>query len=466
MTLPLAVDLDGTLCATDTFHEGLCRLAAVRPAGFLAIPGWWRRGRARVKAGVAAITGTDAAHFPYRPDVLEWLRAEHAAGRELWLVTGADRRTARAVADHLGIFRGVIASDGRTNRVAEAKAAALTARFGAKGFAYAGDSGQDYAPWAAAGEAIVVGGRDPRVPVARRFAVPGAGARTWIKALRCHQWAKNALVFLPLLAAHAWHDPQAWLVTILAAVGLSLGASAVYLLNDLLDLPNDRRHERKRHRPLAAGRIRLPRAALASALLFAGGLAVGWAAGPAVAAVVALHAIVTTLYSFRLKRIPLVDVFVLTGLYLIRPIAGALATGLAFSPWLAAVVFFLFLSLALAKRSAELQRIRPGAAPGRGWHRRDRPVVDAFGIGTGIAATVVLSLYLFSDKVGLLYREPMWLWPVVALLLSWILRVWLKTARGRMHHDPLVFALTDGPTWGIAVAVAGCVLLATAGVRW
>jgi 4-hydroxybenzoate polyprenyltransferase len=256
------------------------------------------------------------------------------------------------------------------------------------------------------------------------------------------------------------------LVTVLAAVALSLGASAVYLLNDLLDLPNDRRHERKRHRPLAAGRIRLPRAAVAAVLLLAGGLAVGWAAGPAVAAVVAVHATVTTLYSFRLKRIPLVDVFTLTGLYLIRPIAGALATGLAFSPWLAALVFFLFLSLALAKRSAELQRIRPGAAPGRGWHRRDRPVVDAFGIGTGIAAAVILSLYLFSDKVALLYREPMWLWPVVALLLAWILRVWLKTARGRMHHDPLVFALTDGPTWGVAIAVAVCVLLGTLGVRW
>ena len=460
---PLCVDLDGTLLASDSLHELALALAGQDPRGVFELPAWLARGRAHLKARLAERAVLDPAGLPYRPEVLEAIRAARAEGRKCVLVTAADRRTAEAVAAHLGCFDEVWASDGSDNLKGVAKAARLRERFGAGGFEYLGDAHADIPVWEAAGAAsLVVPGAAlrrrvaARVPIERSLgARPGRRelASAWRRQLRVHQWVKNALVALPLLTSHRIGEPALWAHAALAFLAFSLTTSAVYVVNDLLDLASDRAHPSKRHRPFASGALPVGAGAAAVPLLAAAAVAIGAFLPGGFLAALAVYALTNVAYSLWLKRAAIADVIVLASFYTLRVIAGGLAVGIVPSPWLLAFCLFFFLNLAFLKRCVDLRRLAPGArAAGRDYVAEDFPLLTSLGVAAASMSLVVLAFYIQSDAVVPLYRTPQLLWLALPLGAYWTSRVWLLAHRGELDDDPVAFAVRDPATWCIAAA--------------
>jgi len=454
LTVPLCVDLDGTLIKSDLLWESLVRLLQRNPLYLIAAVVWWSGGRAALKQQLARRVAVDPAHLPYHEPFLEYLRAQRAAGRRLLLVTASDRALAALVAEHVGLFDEVLASDGQTNLRGRNKGAHLAGRFGERGFDYAGNSSVDLPVWARAREALVVNAPAGLVARARQLGTvggvfPGAGGvpvAAAIRALRPHQWVKNLIIFVPLITSHKINQLPLALDALSAFIAFSLCASGVYLVNDLCDLDADRVHPAKRERPFAAGALPLQAGLIGAPLLLAAGLLGAWCLAPACGAVAALYLVLTTAYSCGLKRLALVDVFCLAGLYTLRLVAGHESTGVAYSAWLLVFSMFLFLSLALVKRFVELSTPRAkeaGAVHGRGYLPGDAPLVSSLGAASGFMAVLVLALYVNSQEVRALYAQPLLLLLVCPLMLYWISRVWLKAHRAEMHDDPIVFAIRD-----------------------
>ncbi len=462
--LPLCVDLDGTLVRTDTLVEGLLALAGGLRFGALgaAVMG----GRAALKARVASLAPLDPALLPYNEPLLAYLREQRATGRRIVLATAANEAIAAGVAAHLGLFDEVIASTAEHNLKGPAKAAALVARFGRGGFAYAGDSRADLPVWAEAGAAVLVDvaaavARLVTIPVERRFAVAPALLPTLLRAIRPHQWVKNLLVFVPIFTAHALTSWPSWAGGLLAFVTFSLAASGIYLVNDLLDLAADRAHPKKRLRPFAAGDAPAAAGVVLAALLVAMTLVLAVSTG--IILVVAAYAGISLAYSLWLKRQPLVDVFALAFLFTIRLFGGGEASGHALSLWLLAFASFLFLSLALVKRVAEVME-SSGLVAGRGYGPGDLVILQLFGVCASFAASLVLALYVQSEAGSGRFAAPGLLWGIVPLVLLWNCRMWLSTARGYMDHDPILYALRDRVSWAIGLAVLAVMLLARTGL--
>ncbi|HUG62249.1 MAG TPA: UbiA family prenyltransferase [Methylomirabilota bacterium] len=450
--VPLVVDLDGTLLRTDLFVECLIGWVAARPSRLALVAGRTPKARAELKARVAGDVDIAERAFPVRQDLLDHLHAESARGRRIYLATATDRKWAECIADRFAVFDGVFASDGETNLKGAAKADALVAAFGAGNFDYIGDSAADLAVWAVARRAIAV---DASRRVRGRLAAlqPGfdtlsprpSPLRPLVKAMRVHQWAKNLLVFLPALAAHRF-DLATLVALALTFVAFGLVASAVYVVNDLVDLQSDRDHRRKRARPFASGDLPVRTGLAMAPILFCAGLAIAASVSPMLLAVLAAYVAVTSAYSAWLKRKPIVDVAALAALYTVRLVAGGVAAGVILSPWLLGFSTFLFLSLALVKRLTELRsRLDEGRGDplGRGYRLDDIPVLMSLASAAGYAAVVVLALYIESSDMRGLYHTPHGLWAAAGLLLFWISRVLLLAQRGEMHDDPIVFAFSD-----------------------
>lgn len=467
--VPLCVDLDGTLIRTDLLFESVLALLRRNPLYLFCLPLWLGRGKAYLKHEIARRVEIDATRLPYDVRVRDWLRA-NAARRQI-LCTASDRRLADAVAEHVGGFDAVLGSDGVRNLEGSTKADALCDRYGPNGFDYAGNAHVDLAVWRVARRAIVVNaprGLLHRVrsvcDVAQVFEHQGNGWAVWLAALRAHQWPKNLLVFIALFAAHRALDPVAVLAALLAFAAFSLCASGAYLLNDLLDLDADRRHPLKRLRPFAAGSLPLGAGLVAAPALTLVAFAIAMML-PERFALVLLTYLATTLgYSLLLKRIAMLDVVTLAALYTIRIIGGAVAVAVPASSWLLAFSMFLFLSLAMLKRYAELRRVALGGTTriaGRGYRVDDLPLILALGTGSGLLSVLVLAFYIDSTASETLYRHHNVLWLLTPLLLYWISRVWLLARRGRMHEDPVVFALTDSVSLGVLVVFAVVIFFAT-----
>lgn len=466
--LPICVDLDGTLLRIDTLHEAAAGMCLADPRAALRLPAWLAAGKLRVKAELARRWVFDPATLPYSPELLTWLRARRAEGARLVLCTAAHRTIAERIAAHLGLFDEVIAADAACNPRGAAKAERLCRRFGRGGFVYAGNDATDLVVWDRAAAAVVV---NASAGTRRRALARHPDAlvldrphrlRAALRAVRAHQWLKNTLCLVPPLAAGDFVHAAAWSHAALVMLGFCLVASTVYLLNDLSDLAADRAHPRKANRPTASGALPVAAALPLAALLLVGGMACGWAgngAGP-----IAAYLAVTCAYSVWLKRLPLVDVFVLAGLYTLRLFGGGEASGHAVSLWLLGFSSFLFLGLALVKRVAELQRLPPpGTAllAGRGYQAGDLPTLRGFGWAASFTSTVVLALYVQSDTASRAYGHPALLWVAVPLLLLWQCRLWLATARGEMADDPVVYAARDRATWLVLA-----VLTAAFGAAW
>ncbi len=452
-SLPLCVDMDGTLVKSDTLLDCLCILARTQPLLLLRLPFWLIQGKASLKREVTAHALLDAAHLPYNDQLVIYLREQVADGQRLYLTTGADRALAQRVAEHLGIFEEVFSSDGSTNLTGASKLRLLEARFGHGGFAYVGNSFADLPLLAASREAMlanpVVGLRGrlrrKKVFVQHIFRDRAPLGRSLWRALRVHQWTKNTLVFLPLLLAHTI-GLGVFLQSVLAFFSFSLVASSTYIVNDLLDLASDRNHATKRRRPFAAGDLSIFFGIVLALLLFAGGVLISTAMPHRFLPWLLTYCCVTLAYSLYCKRVVIVDVIILSALYTLRILAGAAAAQVPISDWMAGFSIFFFFSLALVKRFSELENLRArGTAPsnGRGYMVHDMEQLRAFGTASAFASVVVFTLYINNPEVRDLYHHPQRLWLLTPLLIWWMSRVWLRASRGQMNEDPVVFALTD-----------------------
>jgi 4-hydroxybenzoate polyprenyltransferase/phosphoserine phosphatase len=480
----LCVDLDGTLVKSDTLLDTVLVVARQKPMELRHIPGWISQGRAAFKGHLTKLVTLDVEFLPYNRPLLEYLRQQYGAGREIYLATAADRELAERIAAYLGIFAGVLASDGALNLAGGNKLAAFRAKFG-ENFCYIGNARPDVELLAACVSPMVAnpdgalraGMKRQGTVAAMQFEDRVPAVRSWLKAIRLHQWAKNTLIFVPLLLAHQWHL-RTFGGAVTAFFSFGMCASATYIVNDLLDLEADRRHPSKRRRPFAAGDLSAIAGVgmicvlMAAAVALALALPVLFNALPGSSVLarpyaflewLGFYTVVTLSYSLYLKRKLLLDVFVLSGLYTVRIMAGSAATGIPMSPWLAGFGVFFFLSLAFVKRFSELESLRErgvSVSNGRGYFVSDLEQLRALGTGAMYAAVVVLSIYINNPETNMLYKHPVRLWMVVPVLLLWLSQVWMLASRGEMHDDPVVFAITDKRSLLLGVLMAAVILWA------
>lgn len=448
----LVVDLDGTLLNSDMLYESFWSAFGRDWRSPFVAAAALSRGRATLKRYLATAARVEVSTLPYDEQVIKFIESWREIGGRTALVTASDAMFAEAIADHLGIFDEAHGSDGGLNLKGEEKGQFLEKRFGPKGFVYMGDAPADLPVWRRAARAITVNAPaalqrkvECACDTAEHLVTEAKLVRPYIRALRPHQWLKNVLVFLPILAAHQLDGPTL-LASLMAFMCFSLVASSVYVLNDLLDLAADRAHPRKRNRPFASGSIPLAHGTWMAAGLVILGAIVAVAIGWDFTLVVAAYYLLTIAYSLNLKRRIVIDICVLAGLYTARIIAGGVATGISLSVWILAFSIFFFLSLAAVKRQAELiDSAERGdlKASGRGYHVDDLPIISMIAIGAGYVSVLVMTLYVNSPAVVKLYTHPEALWGVCVVLLYWITRTVMVAHRGHMHDDPVVYAARD-----------------------
>ncbi len=458
----IVVDLDGTLVSTDTLIESLFKLIKSQPSLIFQIPFWLFKGKAGFKIEVAKHISLDPAQLPYNNELLHYLRRERAKGRKLILATAAHKSIALSISEHLGFFERVLSTNEESlNLAGKAKSQAIPAD--CRPFFYAGNASVDLDVWRESAGAIVVGPNSLRkqaekiVPVVKWIEPEQSRWTAWNKALRIHQWAKNLLIFLPLILAHRLDEAALWRNAFLGFIAFSVIASSVYLLNDIVDLDSDRQHPEKRNRPLARGSVSLPQGLVMAGLLFVLGMGIAaWANERLLLALLGYY-ILTTIYSFKLKKIPILDAFTLAGLYSWRILSGGVVTETRLTFWLMAFSMFFFLSLAFAKRSTELKlmlSLNKKKAGGRGYFTDDLAMVNALGVGSGMASVVIFAMYVNQPVIVQLYQSPRYLLAIAIVLLYWISRVWLLTDRGQMNSDPILFAVKDKSSYFLLFVIA------------
>jgi 4-hydroxybenzoate polyprenyltransferase/phosphoserine phosphatase len=452
---PLIVDLDGTLLRSDMLVESTFAFLRQNPFRVLIPLFWLSAGKANLKAKLAEAVSLDVTLLPYDRQVIAFLEQEKAGGRTLILATASHQDFADAIATHLGLFARVLATYGDINLSARTKRDVLVREYGEKGFDYVGNSRDDLKVWASAHKAYLA---NPEIGVeaaATRLGnveqvirTPAHPLRAWMKQLRLHQWAKNALLFVPLLASHRVGELDLLLTGMLAFLLFGLCASSVYLLNDLLDMEDDRQHPSKRFRPLASGAVSIRAVLLVFPALLLGAFAgAAWLLPWKFTLALASYYALTLAYSLVLKRIMTVDVITLAMLYTMRIVAGTFAFDVSLTFWMLAFSMFLFLSLAMVKRYAELRESRSKGTTelthGRGYYPSDLEMISSQGVASGYLAVMVLALYIQDKNTLALYHHPQVIWLACPLLLYWVTRTWMMAHRGWMHDDPVVFAMKD-----------------------
>ena len=462
--VPLIVDLDGTLTPTDTLIESVIQLIKQSPMNLLRLPFWLMKGRAGFKEEVASRSTIAPALLPYQPALLAYLQAEKDQGRKVILATAAHRKIADGVSAHLGLFDTVLATDGDHNLKGRAKLQAIRDAVG-NTFVYAGDCAADVPIWQAAQAAVLVGVSQrlavsirQQVPIEKEFSKEDVGFAVWLRALRVHQWLKNLLLFVPLLTTFSFTQIGASAIMVVAFIAFSFAASATYLVNDLWDLESDRAHPRKRLRPFASASIPILHGLVVAGSLLVLALALALAISKAFFFVLVLYVVLTSAYSWVLKEYVLIDVIMLSMLYTLRILAGSVAIGVSTSSWLLAFSVFMFLSLALVKRCSELvslDLIGGAVTPGRDYRVTDLAVLWPLGLGSALSSVVVFGLFISAPDTQARYATPSLLWLVAIGLIYWMARLWIKTSRGEMHDDPVIYAIKD---FGSRMTVLGMVI--------
>ncbi len=468
--IPLAVDLDGTLIRIDSLHETYLQCLKIRPRTASGLGRSLKDGKAAFKRDLAGLVSFDPTRIPYNDDFLNYLREQSRRGRRLGLFTAADQSIADAVAFHLGIFDIAVGSDGIVNLKGERKLDAIRTHFGDK-FAYAGNDVVDYPIFAAARQVILVGSvkrLERLLPegkiVESVFPRPGSNVSDWIRALRIRHWSKNSLVFVAPILGFSYFSAAIAIQLVVLFMALNVLSSATYIINDLFDLAADREHPNKRYRPFAAGIIAVRDGVFASVALiglaFLVGIFLPWQA----LGILGGYLITTLAYSFALKRQPVLDVVILAGLFTLRVLAGSLLLPSPVSPWLLSFSMLFFLGLAMVKRYAELERVvREGgsAITARGYSSRDLSMLLAAGMSAGFSSIVVFTIYLINEQYPRdIYGHPEVLWGMMPLVLVFFLRLWHLTVHGQMDEDPVIFAMRDRFSLGLASAMAAVLLLA------
>jgi 4-hydroxybenzoate polyprenyltransferase len=469
--VPLVVDLDGTLIRTDLLHESVFSLLSVNVFYLFMLPIWLLKGKGYLKQQIADRVELQFDLLPYQPEFLDYLRAEHTAGRRLILATASNEGFAAGVAKHLDIFDTVLGSSPAENNSGSRKLARLKATLNSAPFAYAGNGTVDIPIWQESAGAIIVNGSDGlrgkvegKAEVVGEFYDQPSLLLSLIKAMRPHQWLKNVLVFVPLVLSHQLTVVPMFVQALLSFIAFSLCASSVYLLNDLLDLPSDRQHPTKCRRPFAAGDLSIVHGAILMIVLLLASMLIALTMSPYFLPILVLYYACTMAYSLWLKRAVVVDGVMLACLYTLRLIAGAAAISVLPTFWLLAFSMFLFMSLALIKRYSELQLLQAGGheqIAGRAYRSVDTETLAQLGASNGMLAVLVLAFYINSDRVLTQYARPEALWLLCPVLLYWISRMWLLTRRGEMHDDPVVFTIRDRRTHWLAVLSFFILLAAT-----
>ena len=448
----LVVDLDGTLLKSDILYESFWSALSRNWRSPFVSAVMLGRGRAALKSYLQTQAHIDATSLPYDETVIAYVRDYRAKGGRTALVTASNQIIAEHVAKHLRIFDEVHGSDDAHNLKGANKAAFLIERFGRDAFQYMGDAPADLLVWEASQKVVAVNASQSLRQKAESLGKPiehlvttEKSVRTYVKALRPHQWLKNILIFLPMLAGHQIDAATAW-NSLLAFVAFSLIASSVYVLNDLLDLNADRAHPRKRLRPFASGAVPIKHGGFLSLAPLFSGVVIAAFLGWQFLLTIGAYYVLTTAYSLRLKRQIILDICVLAGLYTMRIVAGGVATKIELSVWLLAFSIFAFFSLAAVKRQAELVDMAKRGTlttKGRDYHIEDLPIISMVGLASGYISVLVMALYVSSPAVMELYAKPETLWGICCVLLYWLTRVVLITHRGEMHDDPVVFAVKD-----------------------
>lgn len=452
LQVPLIVDLDGTLTPTDTLIESIILLVKQSPLNLLRLPFWLFKGRAVFKDLVASRVHISVENLPYHESLLAYLRKEKAKGRQLILATAAHKSIAENIAAHLDMFDEVIATEAGSNLKGQAKLAVIQEKVGAV-FVYAGDSHADIPIWQAAQAAILVGVAPHLAEIIRRdvsieqeFFNKGAGLAIWLRALRVHQWLKNLLLFVPLLTAFSFMEISKLATMSTAFPAFSFAASATYIVNDLWDLESDRAHPRKRLRPFASANIPILSGLVVAGVLLVLAFVLALVVSQNFFQMLLLYLVLTSAYSWIMKEYVLIDVIMLSILYTLRILAGSVAIGIATSSWLLAFSAMIFLSLALVKRCSELvslSQIGKESTRGRDYRVSDLVVLWPLGVGAALSAIVVFGLFISAPETQARYSTPNMLWLVALGLIYWLARLWIKTSRGEMHDDPLIYAIKD-----------------------
>ncbi|HEX3683634.1 MAG TPA: UbiA family prenyltransferase [Bryobacteraceae bacterium] len=468
--LPLCVDLDGTLIRTDLLLESLLLLVRQNFWYLFWVPFWMFAGKAALKQRLAEKVCLDAAAIPYNKDLVEWVREQKRQGRRTVLATASNRILAAKVSAYLGCFDEVLSSDEIVNLSGDTKRAALVARFGDRGFDYAGNSRKDLSIWARCNDCIVVHAAKPTLARAQKigsvsqiFQKPRTRLKTWLRALRVHQWIKNILVCVPLFTAHRFSDLVAIKNVAILFCAFSTCASVIYIVNDLLDLPADRAHATKSSRPFASGELSIIQGCILGLIFSLISIALAYDLPPSAQFVLACYFVLTSLYSVWLKRKLILDVLVLASLYTIRIFAGGAAAHIKISGWLITFSLFFFLSLAMCKRSSELMNLMKSnktRTSGRFYETSDLEPLNICGISSGMLACLIILLYESSQQAQLLYATPQLLFLLCPLLFYWISRLWVLTFRGVLQEDPILFAVRDRVSYAVSVAMAMIVGLA------
>ncbi|MHA3736454.1 UbiA family prenyltransferase [Pseudomonas sp. Eth.TT006] len=452
---PFVVDLDGTLLKSDLLFECAVSFFRNNPLQCLKPLAWLRHGKAYLKERLAQATDIDVTTLPYDPDVLWMIETQRNCGRKIVLATASHHSLAVRIAEHLQVFDEVLGTTLERNLSGTCKRDVLVASYGERGFDYVGNAFDDLPIWHSARQAYIVNPLPGVERAARHLGnvvqVVRHDAKSishLYKALRIHQWVKNALILVPLLAAHQLANLQSLWHGVLAFVFFGLCASGVYVLNDLLDLADDRRHPSKRNRPFASGTLSIRTGLVLFPWLLLVSFLGAWIWLPRQFVVVlACYYALTLAYSLVLKRLMALDVIALALLYTLRIIAGGAAFELELTGWMLAFSMFMFLSLALVKRYAELLVALhsgiTGKTGGRDYFPADLAMLSSLGAASGYLAVMVLALYIHDIATTALYAHPRWIWLACPVLLLWMTRIWLLTHRGRMHDDPVVFALRD-----------------------
>jgi 4-hydroxybenzoate polyprenyltransferase len=466
--VPLVVDLDGTLICTDLMVESTFAYLGADPRRVFNLLWASRRGKAVLKAEVAANTDIDVSNLPYDEFIVSLIREARAEGRPVYLASASNESYVRKVADHMMLFDGWFGSTDDENLSSTAKAHRLVAAFGAGGFDYIGNDRDDLDVWCVARRRIAVrisaasrSKLEKMDPAANVLEAPRSGPRVWIRLLRVHQWTKNSLVFLPLVTGH-WFDLGSIAKAIGAFFAFSMAASAIYIVNDLVDLEADRKHATKKHRPLAVGSVPILQAVSVAPLLLVSSLVGAYWIAPSFGGVLFAYVVLTTAYTFVLKRKLIVDVIALASLYTIRVIGGAAAISASQSEWILGFSMFVFTALALIKRYVELAGRLDAELPdpsNRNYRKTDLNVIACLAAASGFNAVTVFALYISSDSANQLYKHPKALWLICPILMYWLARALVMAHRREMDDDPIVFALRD---WNslLAFALVSVIMLA------
>ncbi|NLL13354.1 MAG: UbiA family prenyltransferase [Fibrobacter sp.] len=468
--IPLVVDLDGTVIKSDLLYESALLFLKRNPLNIFLIIRWLLCGISVLKIKLAERVKIDIESLPYNQSFLEFLKRESEKGRELILATASAQIYSQKVADHLRIFSKVLATDEKNNLRGSKKLERLVSLYGEKGFDYAGDSSTDIVIFPHCRNAHLINASDNTIKKAGRSAnlstvdkKPTVGLVHSLKAARIYQWTKNLLLFVPLVTSHNILNLKLFIINVLGFFAFSLCASATYIMNDLFDLESDRKHPRKKNRPFASGDLSISKGILMSGILGLSGLLLSFFLRLDFLFYIVFYILLTSLYSFFLKKHVLVDVLTLAGLYTIRIFAGAKLIGVNVSFWLFAFSVFLFFGLALVKRCTELQLIVKSGKmdlSGRDYCSEDLQTLRSMGITGSFISVVVFALYINSTGGLSLYARPELLWAICPALLLWINRLWIKTSRGQMHDDPLIFTLKDNVSRYLLLFIFLVVLIA------